>query len=115
MSIYLYTMRAKTANVVIAERIQPVHLLAYSCNAFSSWPRNQMQEKRATARAERFWEGKETPSIFAIGDKFENGNAVRKGWPTGMAYCHDTEWPGEHIGYLKKVRNTWTVVDSYQR
>lgn len=109
MGIYVYTMRAKQTNVVIDNNVMPANLLAYSFKPDHSWDGNPHQD-RLLARAESFWSKRQTPDVFVIGDKFENGCMVRKGWPDGWSNTYDDEWPGEHLGYLLKVGKRWTIV-----
>lgn len=106
-------MRAKAISAIINNRHTPINLLAYSTNRFSAWPTVQRAERSAIARVERFWKNKSTPTTYAIGDRFEDGLEVRTAWPDGQTHCDDTEeWPGKHIGYLKKIKNVWTTVST---
>ncbi len=109
MGIYVYTLRAKKTILKVDNTPTVANLLSYAFKPCNSWE-PPPYEQRTITRAENFWFKKDTPDVFVIGDKFENGNEVRKGWPQGSSSCYDAEWPGEHLGFLKKVGRRWTVV-----
>jgi len=109
MGIYVYTMRATKGNVDIDGTKVEANLLAYAYKPYYSIEQPALF-KRLQTRAENYWTDRETPNVFVIGDKFENGCEVRRGWPNGWASCYDSEWPGEHVGFLKKAGRSWTVV-----
>lgn len=109
MGVYVYTLRAKRANVNIDGTKVKANLLSFAFKPF--WHDDQPAAfKRMLTRAETYWEDRETPDVFVIGDKFENGCPVRKSWPKDSSYCYDSDFPGEHVGYLKKVGRTWVTV-----
>jgi len=102
-------MRAKKGTIDIdGDKVQ-ANLLSFAFKPYGLLEQPRLF-KQILSRAETFWSDKETPDVFVIGDKFENGNEVRKGWPSGHASCYDWEWPGEFIGFLKKSGRSWTVV-----
>lgn len=109
MGVYVYTMRAASTNIQVDGTPVKANLLKYSFKPFWDDEANK-RFQRILTRAENFWDEHETPDVFVIGDKFENGAYVRRGWPKHTAWCYDSEWPGEHVGYLKKVGRTWTTV-----
>lgn len=111
MGVYIYTLRAKQATIQIGDIPTKANLLSYAFKPY--WCDMDEQPKvfkQMITRAENFWEGKETSDCFVIGDKFENGCEVRSGWPTGKPWAYDSEWPGVHLGFLKKIGRSWTVV-----
>jgi len=111
MGVYVYTMRAKSTDIEIDGSKVKANLLSYAFKPY--WCGEQSASfSRILTRAENFWAEHETPDVYVIGDKFENGAYVRKGWPKYKASCYDTNWPGEHIGYLKRVGRKWTIVST---
>jgi len=109
MGVYVYTMRAKKGNVEIDGTKVEANVLAYAFKPYWNYDQPPLF-KQILTRAENYWEARKTPNFFVIGDKFENGCEVRKNWPDGKAACYDAEWPGEHVGFLKKIGRSWTVV-----
>ena len=109
MGVYVYTMRAKTANIEIDGTTVKANLLSYAFKPYYTMGLHPVQQRMLT-RAATFWANKHTPYVFVIGDKFENGCEVRKHWPAGKSSCYDNEWPGEHVGFLKKSGRKWKVV-----
>jgi len=109
MGVYVYTMRATKRNVEIDGTVVEANLLAYAFKPRWGYEQPALFNQILT-RAENFWSGRKTPDVFVLGDKFEEGCEVRKGWPKQMSSCYDDKWPGEHVGYLKKVGRTWTIV-----
>jgi len=115
MGVYIYTMRAKTANIQLNEFGPPItaNLLSYAFKPYG-WDEHPTN-KRILSRAENFWEDREAPEYFVVGDSFENGAELRTGWRKGSGWCYDTpDFPGEHLGYLKKVGRKWTVVPTWE-
>lgn len=109
MGVYVYTLRATKGNVSIDGVKNEANLLAYSFKP--CWGDEQPALfARLLTRAETYWAKRDTPDVFVIGDKFEDGCPVRKGWPNGMSSCYDSDWHGEHVGFLKKIGRSWTVV-----
>jgi len=112
MGVYVYTLRAKKANVRIGNETVKANLLAFAYKPYYGGEQPAQFDRQLT-RAENFWDKRETPQFVIVGDKIENGCEVRGEWPTGLAVCYDTpDYPGEHVGYLKKVGRTWTVVST---
>ena len=110
MGVYVYTMRATKRNVEIDGTKVEANLLSFAFKPY--WSSEQPPLfNRILTRAENFWDARQTPNVFVVGDKFEDGCEVRKNWPDGRGSCYDTpKFPGEHLGYLKKVGRTWKVV-----
>jgi len=102
-------MRAKKSAVNIDGIRVQANLLSFAFKPYGVFEQPRLF-KQILSRAESFWSDKETPDVFVVGDKFENGCEVRKGWPSGEVSCYDWEWPGEHVGFLKKIGRSWTVV-----
>lgn len=114
MGVYVYTMRAKQCSKIGLEgkRIT-ANLLAFAFKPYFWEDEQPASFKRIQTRAENFWEQRDRaqPNYFVIGDNFENGAEVRKGWPAHKGWCYDTpNFPGEHVGYLKKVGRGFRVV-----
>lgn len=116
MGAYIYTMRAKNINIEIEGEAVKANLLKYAFKpyAFMYEDEQPKQFKMMLGRAEQYWKRKETPEYFAVGDSFENGCSVYKGWPKGKAWAYDEpDFPGEFIGWLKKVGKKFVISKSY--
>jgi len=71
--------------------------------------------KRILSRCETFWANRELPEYYVVGDAFENGTSLYKGWKGRAGWCYDSpDFPGEHLGYLKRVGRKWTVVPTWE-
>ena len=114
MGVYVYTMRATKGTVNIKGIKEQANLLSYAFKPRWGYEQPAVFNQILT-RAENFWAKRETPNVFVLGDKFENGCEVRTGWPKGSASCYDDQLPGEHVGFLKKIGRSWTVVDTEEQ
>lgn len=100
MGIYIYTVRSKNKKVALQNgSIVTAHLLSYAYKDFwgaASSKSAMLQHAAADHVAEKY-----DPQYVVIGDTFEEGNSVKK-WD-GRSYSYDSDFAGEHIGYLKQV------------
>jgi hypothetical protein len=110
MGLYVYTLRARKGNVVIDGVKRVANILAYAYKPGFGYNNPwEAQEQRCLTRVDNFWAGKDRPEYVVAGDKFEEGCEVffrEGGYPTS---CYDGKFPGDFLGYLKKVGKTWEV------
>ena len=115
MGVYIYTLRAKNINIDIDGETIKANLLKFAFKPYASlYPDEQPKVfKMMLGRAESYWSKNETSEYFVVGDDFETGNMVYKGWRKGKAWAYDEpDFPGKPIGFLKKIGKKFIITKS---
>lgn len=108
MGVYVYTIRRRFINIRVGTEIVRAALVKYAYKdrgltvrgIDDYWIRRR---NMMIGRAEHAWIGHDMPDYFVIGDDFENGCVVKKGWTKGCVSAVDTPgFPGEYVGTLAK-------------
>jgi len=111
MSLYVYTLRAETRKVLFENcSVNTVNLMKYAGKL-------SMDTSKAENAAERYWDGKEYPDYFVVGDKFATGAMVLKSNKSRDLYSvYDDDYAESKLaGVLVKVNNRFKVLENVKR